>query len=133
MMTPAGGIIQNTVRAAQRKGQHLMYMQPGHSEGNHEVRVMAISLGLPRKTRGVNIVHGVLDDVLQKVPRPTASISQEKVPLRFQIQWTNVHEWDLEDKRGGEQVLDAEVQVELPTLRETEPPMLHEALLDLHC
>ena len=33
---------------------------------------------------------------------------------------------------GGEQVLDAEVQPELPTQRETEAPALHEALLDGH-
>ena len=37
------------------------------------------------------------------------------------------------DERGGEQVLDAEVQVVLPTLRETEAHMLTKALLDGHC
>ena len=72
---------------------------------------MAISLWSSQGRPGaLTIVHVVLDDVLQEVPRPTASIFQEKVPLRIQIPWTNVHERGLEDKRGGEQVLDAEVQ-----------------------
>ena len=89
-------------------------MQPGQSEGNNERVPWPSPLGLPREARGVYAVNGVLDEVLQEVPRPTASKG-------------------LIDERGGEQVLDAEVQVVLPTLRETEANILIKALLDGHC
>ena len=102
-------------------------MQPSQSEGNNERLPWPSSLGLTREARTVYVVNGVLDEVLQEVPRPTASISQEKVPLRNQITWTKVHGWGLMDERGGEQVLDAEVQ------RETEAHILNKALLDGHC
>ena len=63
-------------------------MQPGHSEDNNEARAMAISPRLPREARGVYVVNGVLDEVLQEVRRPTAPISEEDVPLRNPISWT---------------------------------------------
>ena len=68
---------------------------------------MAISPRPPREARGVCVVNGVLDEVLQEVPRPTASISQEKVPLRIQIPWTNVPEQEREE------VLDQELEMDL--------------------
>ena len=64
-------------------------------------------LGLPREARGAYVVNGVLDEVLQEVPRPTASISEEDVSLRSQISWTYVNE----QKR--EEVLDQEIEMDL--------------------
>ena len=109
--------------------------RPANCTGTEEGKVSDVAcsqatpwpspLGLPRETKGPCQVHGVRDEVLQGVPQYPRR--------RIQIPWTNVNEWGLEDKRGGEQVLDAEVQPELPTPRETEAPVLHEALLDGHC
>ena len=82
-------------------------MQPGQSEGNNERVPWPSLLGLTREARGVDVVNSVLDEVLQEVPRPTASISQEKVPLRNQIPWTNVPEQERED------VLDQEFEMDL--------------------
>ena len=67
--------------------------------------VFTLPVGYSRPLSAVN--DGVLDEVLQEVPRPTASKSQGNVPLRIQIPWTNVPE------KEREEVLDQEIKMDL--------------------
>ena len=92
----------------QKKGQHLATARTTTR------RVPWPSpLGLPREARGVYVVNGVLDEVLQEVPRPTASISEEDVPLRSQISWTYVNEQEREEVPDQEIEMDLAIQEHL--------------------
>ena len=48
----SGSIILCMSRATQKKLQHLIHMQPGHSEDNNEARAMAISPQPPKGRPG---------------------------------------------------------------------------------
>ena len=77
--------VQNSAKEGTASDIHAARPQRWQQRSACHGHLPSASQGRPR---GVYVVKGVLDEVLQEVPRPTAPTSEENVPLRNQITWT---------------------------------------------